>query len=162
MEPILEMVRHVVFFLLVATLIGNLFMGTEYKKYFSYATSLIVVVMVVVPLMQFLNRDEDWKDYLLQADYRQQAEQTKEEIRLLGKEYEKKVQEQYEDRLREVIAGQCQTNKENCQLRMEGQQVRMIRVQVKKMPEQVSSLVASLSLCYGVEEENIFIEEAAG
>ena len=97
--------------------------------------------------------------YLMQADYRQEVEQTKEEIRLLGKEYEQTVQKRYLDQLREDIAIQCQTTKENCQIQMDGQQIRLIRVRVKKMPEQVSSLVSSLSLRYGVEEKNIFIEE---
>lgn len=162
MQSILEMIRHVVVFLLIAAMISNLFMGTEYRKYFSYATSLIVVVMVLVPLMQFLGKDGDWEAYLLQADYRQQAEQTKEEIRLLGEAYEQKVQEQYEDQLKEVIAGQCQTEKECCELTMDGQQIQMIRVQVKKMPEQASTLISSLALSFGVEEKNIFIEEEAG
>ena len=162
MESILEMIRHVVVFLLIAAMISNLFMGTEYRKYFSYATSLIVVVMVLVPFMQFLGKDGDWKDYLLQADYRQQAEQTKEEIRLLGETYEQKVQEKYEDQLKEVIAGQCQTEKECCELTMDGQQIQMIRVRVKKMPEQVSTLISSLALSFGVEDKNIFIEEEAG
>ena len=155
------MIRHVVVFLLIAALISNLFMGTEYKKYFSYATSLIVVVMVLIPFMQFLGKDQDWRNYLLQADYRQQAEQTKEEIRLLGEEYEQKVQKQYEEQLKEVIAGQCQTEKECCELKMDGQKIRMIRVRVKKMPEQPASLISSLALSFGVEEKNIFIEEEA-
>lgn len=161
MQSILEMIRHVVVFLLIAALISNLFMGTEYKKYFSYATSLIVVVMVLIPFMQFLGKDQDWRNYLLQADYRQQAEQTKEEIRLLGEEYEQKVQKQYEEQLKEVIAGQCQTEKECCELKMDGQKIRMIRVRVKKMPEQPTSLISSLALSFGVEEKNIFIEEEA-
>lgn len=161
MQSILEMIRHVVVFLLIAALISNLFMGTEYKKYFSYATSLIVVVMVLIPFMQFLGKDQDWRNYLLQADYRQQAEQTKEEIRLLGEEYEQKVQKQYEEQLKEVIAGQCQTEKECCELKMDGQKIRMIRVRVKKMPEQPASLISSLALSFGVEEKNIFIEEEA-
>lgn len=160
MEALLEMIHHVVFFLLIAALIGNLFVGTEYKKYFSYATSLIVVVMVLIPLLGLLKGKGNWEEYLVQADYRQQAEQTKEEIRLLGREYEEKVQQQYEDQLKEVIAGQCRTKKECCELRMDGQKIDMIRVQVDKMPEKVESLVSSLALCYGVAEENIYIEEA--
>lgn len=159
MESIVEMVRHVVVFLLLAALIGNLFMGTEYKKYFSYATSLVVVIMVLLPMMKLLGKGGDWQDYLLQADYRQEVEQTQKQIQLLGKEYEQTVQEQYRERLRQAIAAQCQTTKENCQIRLDGQQIQLIRVKVKKMPEQVSSLISSLALCYGVEEENIFIEE---
>lgn len=161
MEALLEMVRHVVFLLLIAALISNLFMGTEYKKYLSYATSLIVVVMVCIAMLQIFNREGDWKEYLLQADYRRQAEQTEEEIRLLGGKYEKRVQKQYEDQIKESIAGLCKTKKECCELKMEGQQICMIRVQVEKMPEQVSSLISSLSLCFGVKENNIYIEEAA-
>ena len=159
MESILEMVRHVVVFLLLASLIGTLFMGTEYKKYFSYATSLVVVIMVLVPLMQLLGKEKEWQDYLLQADYRQEVERTKEEIQLLGKEYEQTVQKEYTERIQEAIAAQCQTTKENCEIRLAGQQTRLIRGKVKKRPEQVSSLETSLALCYGVEEENIFIEE---
>lgn len=162
METILEMIRHVVIFLLIATLVGNLFMGTEYKKYFAYAVSLIVVVMVLAPLMQIFGKEGDWKDYLLQADYRQQAEKTREEIELLGEEYEEKIQSQYVEQIREAIASQCGTARENCELKMEGQQIRMITVQVEQMPEQVTSLVSSLALCYGVDEKNIFIKEAAG
>lgn len=161
MEVILDMIRHVVIFLLIATLIGNLFMGTEYKKYFTYAISLIVVVMVLAPLMQLFGKEGSWQDYLLQADYRQQADLTREEIQLLGEEYEDKVQQQYVEQIKEAIASQCGTTKENCDLQMEGQQIQMITVRVKHMPEQVTSLVSSLSLCYGVDEENIFIEEAS-
>lgn len=159
MESILEMVSHVVVFLLLAALLGNLFMGTEYKKYFSYATSLIVVILVLLPMMKLLGKGGDWQNYLLQADYRQEAEQTQRQIQLLGKEYEQTLQKQYRDRLRQAIAAQCQTAKENCQIRLDGQKIQLIRVKVKKMPEQVSSLISSLALSYGVEEENIFIEE---
>ena len=42
MEAAFQMVRQVVVFLLLAALLTNLFMGTEYKKYFTYVTSLIV------------------------------------------------------------------------------------------------------------------------
>ena len=39
MEAAFQMVRQVVVFLLLAALLTNLFMGTEYKKYFTYVTS---------------------------------------------------------------------------------------------------------------------------
>ena len=38
MEAAFQMVRQVVVFLLLAALLTNLFMGTEYKKYFTYVT----------------------------------------------------------------------------------------------------------------------------
>ena len=47
MEAAFQMVRQVVVFLLLAALLTNLFMGTEYKKYFTYVTSLIVILLVL-------------------------------------------------------------------------------------------------------------------
>jgi hypothetical protein len=42
---------------------------------------------------------------------------------------------------------------------MEDGELRMIRVRVEKMPDAVDTLVSSLALCYGLAEENIYIEE---
>ena len=56
MEAAFQMVRQVVVFLLLAALLTNLFMGTEYKKYFTYVTSLIVILLVLVPVLGFLER----------------------------------------------------------------------------------------------------------
>ncbi len=82
----MEMMRHIVVFLLIASMIGNLLVESEYRKYLSYATGLIVMVMFLVPVLSLMGKEKDWKDYLVQADYRQKAEQTKKEIALLGEE----------------------------------------------------------------------------
>ncbi len=161
METIMQMIRHVTVFLLLSSLLGNLFLNTEYKKFFSYATGLIVVIMVLTPVLQILGKENDWKNFLIQADYRQEAEKTKEEIQLLGQKYEQKIQEQYTEQIRKNIAEQCGTTKENCEVRWDGKQIQFIRVYVNKIPEQVSSLVSSLALCYGAEEEKIFIVEGS-
>lgn len=57
MEAAFQMVRQVVVFLLLAALLTNLFMGTEYKKYFTYVTSLIVILLVLVPVLGFLEKE---------------------------------------------------------------------------------------------------------
>ena len=56
MEAAFQMVRQVVVFLLLAALLTNLFMGTEYKKYFTYVTSLIVILLVLVPVLGFFGK----------------------------------------------------------------------------------------------------------
>mgnify|MGYP000680652955 CR=1 FL=1 len=67
MEAAFQMVRQVVVFLLLAALLTNLFMGTEYKKYFTYVTSLIVILLVLVPVLGFFGKmkcsDESPKRY---------------------------------------------------------------------------------------------------
>lgn len=155
----MEMMRHIVVFLLIASLIGNLLIENEYRKYLSYATGLIVMVMILVPVLSLMGKEKDWKDYLVQADYRQKAEQTKKEIALLGEEYEKKAQKQYERALQTEIAGLAGTKPERCTVRIRGGEVKSIRIKVEQMPDSFDSVITSLSLRYGVEKDNIFIEE---
>ena len=149
----MEMMRHIVVFLLIASMIGNLLVESEYRKYLSYATGLIVMVL------SLMGKENDWKDYLVQADYRQKAEQTKKEIALLGEEYEKKARKQYEEALRTEIAGLAGAKPERCTVRIREGEVRSIRIKVEKMPDSLDSVITSLSLRYGVEKDNIFIEE---
>ena len=61
MEAAFQMVRQVVVFLLLAALLTNLFMGTEYKKYFTYVTSLIVILLVLVPVLGFFGKGKVWE-----------------------------------------------------------------------------------------------------
>lgn len=159
MDTIIEMIRHIVVFILIASLIGNLLVDGEYRKYLSYATGLIVMVMVLVPVLSLMGKERNWEDYLIQADYRQKAEETKKEIAMLGEEYEKKVEKQYEAALRTEVAGLVGVEAERCIIRMREGKVRSIRVKVRQMPSSIDTIITSLSLRYGVEKDNIFIEE---
>lgn len=87
METIIDMIRHVVIFLLIASLVNHLLVEQEYRKYVSYATGLIVMVMVLVPVLSLMGKDKDWRDYLIQEDYRQKAEETKKKIEMFGEKY---------------------------------------------------------------------------
>ena len=159
MDIIMEMMKHVVVFLLIASLIGNLLTGSEYRKYLSYATGLIVMVMVLVPILTLLGKNGDWRDYLIQSDYQKKAEDTEREIAILGEEYENKLQEQYEDALRTEIAGLCGGKPEQCKLKMRDGKIERIHMKVETMPQSVTSLIDSLSVRYGVERKSIFIME---
>ena len=159
MDIIMEMMRHVVVFLLIASLIGNLLTGSEYRKYLSYATGLIVMVMVLVPVLTLLGKNGDWRDYLVQSDYQKKVEDTEREITILGEEYENKLREQYEDALRTEIAGLCGGKPEQCRLKMRDGRIERIHMKVETVPQPVTSLIDSLSVRYGVERKNIFIME---
>ena len=69
MKEILLMVQRVTVFILIATLVTNIFSGTEYKKYLQYAMGLIVVVLVVSPFFKLISRGIDlreWTDLTIQ------------------------------------------------------------------------------------------------
>ncbi len=69
MKEILLMVQRVTVFILIATLVTNIFSGTEYKKYLQYAMGLIVIVRVVSPFFKLISRGIDlreWTDLTIQ------------------------------------------------------------------------------------------------
>ena len=161
MEEVINMIRRVVAFLFVAVVLSNLFAGSEYRKYLSYATGLITVLLILVPVWQWLDEDKTWKDYLVQSSYEQKMVETKGEIERLGEQYEETIQQQYRASIQQEIATYCGVEAKDCQLTMKGQQIQSVHVKVKEMPRQVTTWVTSLSIRYGVSEENIFIEEVA-
>ena len=160
MEAAFQMVRQVVVFLLLAALLTNLFMGTEYKKYFTYVTSLIVILLVLVPVLGFLGKGEVWEENYFLAENKQQVEQTKEEIRLLGKKYEKLMKEKYAAQVKRDIALQCGADESDCQVKMDDMEIIYIRVRVKNADKRQKEWQSELAFKYGVAEQNIWIEEA--
>ena len=159
MEAAFQMVRQVVVFLLLAALLTNLFMGTEYKKYFTYVTSLIVILLVLVPVLGFLERKGMGKNYIL-SENKQQVEQTKEEIRLLGEKYEKTDEREICGTGKKDIALQCGVDESDCRIKMDDMKIILIRVRVKNADKMQKEWQNELAFKYGVEEEKIWIEEA--
>lgn len=157
LSTILDMVKKVTVFLLAATLCTNLFSGSEYRKYFNFATGLIVIVLVLTPVLTVFQKDNDMKDILLKAVSGQREQQAEEEIKMLGKRYEQSVKKSFEQKLRQDVAAQCKTTKENCQIRFSDNRITQITVRTVEKPENVTALVQSLSIRYGVDEDNIYI-----
>ncbi len=91
MEEILVMVQRVTVFILIATLLANLFQGTEYKKYFSFAMGLIVIALVMTSVMSIFQREDAMGQMLNQFTMDQEQREEMEEIRLFGEEYEERL-----------------------------------------------------------------------
>ena len=160
MEAAFQMVRQVVVFLLLAALLTNLFMGTEYIKYFTYVTSLIVILLVLVPVLGFFGKGKVWEKNYILSENKQQVEQTKEEIRLLGEKYEKQMKEKYVAQVKKDIALQCGVDESDCRIKMDDMKIILIRVRVKNADKMQKEWQNELAFRYGVEEEKIWIEEA--
>ena len=145
MEAAFQMVRQVVVFLLLAALLTNLFMGTEYKKYFTYVTSLIVILLVLVPVLGFFGKGKVWeKNYILSEN----------------KQHEKQMKEKYVAQVKKDIALQCGVDESDCRIKMDDMKIILIRVRVKNADKMQKEWQNELAFRYGVEEEKIWIEEA--
>lgn len=69
MQEILVMIQRVTVFILISTLVIDIFSGTEYKKYLQYAVGLIVIILVISPVFQLLDKGIDlsqWDNLTIQ------------------------------------------------------------------------------------------------
>lgn len=157
MHTILMMVRRVTIFLLAATLFTNLFSDYEYRKYFNYATGLIVIALVLAPVLAVFGKGNVMGELLGQAVFNQKTEQAEEEIRMLGEQYAESVQTRYEEQIRQDVAVQCGTEKENCKIRMSENRIEQISVYLEEEPENVTALIQSMAVRYGMDKDNIYV-----
>ncbi len=66
-------------------------------------TSLIVILLVLVPVLGFFGKGKVWEKNYILSENKQQVEQTKEEIRLLGEKYEKQMKEKYVAQKKKIL-----------------------------------------------------------
>lgn len=83
MQEILEIVRRVTVFLLIATLLWDFFSGTEYKKYFQYVTGLIVIIMIMSPVVEMVKKGGWQKGVGWNIDIGREVEEQEEKIKEL-------------------------------------------------------------------------------
>ncbi|MCH5251682.1 MAG: stage III sporulation protein AF [Lachnospiraceae bacterium] len=159
MGTVLSMLQRVSIFILAASLVTNLFAETEYKKYFQYATGLIIIALVATPLLALSGEENDLGSWVKKGVFDEKTKEMEEHIRMLGKEYEKSVSEQYERQIRKDVAAECGTEEENCEVKIANNRIEWIRVWVDRMPENVTACIRQLAIRYGVDENNILIQE---
>lgn len=151
------MVKRGTIFLLGASLLTRLFSGTEYKKYMEYATGLIVIVMAAVPILSLFGKDTSYQDWFQKSIFDQKTEETKEEIRILGENYENSIWEHYETLICKDVAKQCGTDADQCQITIKDGQIEKIEVHTQK--EMSAASIRKLALRYGLDEDCIFLIE---
>lgn len=156
MGEVLLMVKKVTVFLLGATLLTRLFGVTEYKKYMEYATGLILIAIVAAPFFSF-GEKAGIGEWISQGVFDQKSEDVKEEIRLLGNEYEKSVWERYKKQIRADVAQFCGVGETDCRVWLEGGMIERIEVRVKE--EQPAQKRMQMSARYGVDADCIYFIE---
>lgn len=163
MDRLLSIVKGVVSFTLIVALLSTLFSNEEYKKYFKLITGFMTVAMVLSPIISFLvtgNGDGSFLENLISGNiYQQEVEEQKKEIALLGASYEEEMQRKMEESMRQHMAEQCGVTKEECQILLQENQIVAIRITPNNPLSKPEEKIVLLSQYYGVEKENIFIEE---
>jgi hypothetical protein len=80
MDTILEVVQKVTAFVLVFSVLSNLFARTKYVSYFRFVEGLILILLVLSPLFSWLTGEQVLTDYLQENILESEASFSEEEL----------------------------------------------------------------------------------
>ncbi len=109
MDEMLQIVKNVTVFVLLFSIVSNLFAKSKYEKYFDLVQGVILIILVMMPLFSWIT-GEDFIDGLLRDNMSKVEEQFREdelrliggqELRLIGEQELKMIGEQREQMLQD-------------------------------------------------------------
>ncbi|MCI9418798.1 MAG: hypothetical protein HFG32_02100 [Eubacterium sp.] len=92
MEEMLHVVKNVTVFVLLFSIVSNLFAKSKYEKYFDLVQGVILIILVMMPLFSWIT-GEDFIDGLLRDNMSKVEEQFREdELKMIGEQREQMLQ----------------------------------------------------------------------
>jgi stage III sporulation protein AF len=105
MDIVYTWIKNVVIYMIINTIIMNLLGNSSYKKYVSIVSGMILVLIVVSPLMQFMNLDDKLDYFLASSDYSVEVADFKNDLR--------RMDEKQSDAIFAEYIAKIKTNVEN-------------------------------------------------
>lgn len=93
MDTILETVKHVAIFVLVFSIITNLFSGSGYHRYFRFVGGLMILILVMTPLFAWFTSEKFLDECLDSHIFELENGFQEEELRMIGEEREELLKE---------------------------------------------------------------------
>lgn len=84
MEVLLQTVKNITVFILLFSIISNLFSKSQYGKYFEFIQGLIIIILVMAPLLSWLSGGGilDWR--LEENMNAAEEESFRDELKMIG------------------------------------------------------------------------------
>lgn len=105
MKEIYEWVRNIVIYLILNTIIMNLLGNSNYKKYVSIVSGMILLLIVISPFMKLLNMGEILDYYLNANIYRTDLSDYTSQLKLMEEKQRKAVYADLKDRIKNHVSG---------------------------------------------------------
>lgn len=95
MEGILHAVKNVTIFILLFSIISNLFSRSKYDRYFRFIEGLIITLLVMMPLFSWFTGDTFLNDVLGQNLFESEKRFDEDELRMIGEKREEMLERQW-------------------------------------------------------------------
>jgi stage III sporulation protein AF len=99
MDEIYTWIRNIVIYMIMNTIIMNLLGNKSYKKYISIVSGMILVLIVISPLMKFMELDENLDYYLQINDFAIETSEFKNDLNRMEEEQSNAIFAEYEDKI---------------------------------------------------------------
>lgn len=93
MDTIIVTVKHVAIFVLVFSIISNLFSGSSYHRYFRFVEGLMIIILVMAPLFAWFTSENFLDECLDGHIFEVENGFQEEELRMIGEEREELLKE---------------------------------------------------------------------
>ncbi len=111
MDTIYNWIRNVVIYMILNAIIMNLLGNKSYKKYVSIVSGMILVLIIISPLMNYMDL-EDTLDYYLQAnDFSVETSEFKNDLNRMEEAQSDAIFAEYEEKIRLQVEGMLQEEK---------------------------------------------------
>lgn len=104
MDEILQAVKNITVFILIFSIVSNLFARSKYHRYFGFIEGVILLILVLKPFFSVMSEEGILDNYLLKNVQEIEKGEYEDELRLIGEQREQllgELQEEMEDGQRE-------------------------------------------------------------
>ncbi|MBP3702516.1 MAG: stage III sporulation protein AF [Lachnospiraceae bacterium] len=161
MEEVLKMVQNITAFLLIAGIISSLLKGGSYRKYFSYVTGLVVLVLFLSPVMSFLTGKSVVKTEFNGSRYEKEKDEFLQELQVISEQSKEAMLGRYENALKEQITLLCNQSGVHGEVLVsvsgEGA-IEQIMISLRDDNPVPSRLIGEIANTYGISEDVILIK----
>ena len=101
MATILQVVKHVTVFVLVFSVVSNLFARSKYIRYFRFVEGILLILLVMAPLFSWFTSDTFFEDCLEQNITRSESSFEEDELRMIGEQRDQMLKNGWQEEERE-------------------------------------------------------------
>lgn len=105
MDKIYEWIRNIVIYMILHTIIMNLLGSSSYKKYVSIISGMILVLIVIAPLLEFMDLNDNLDHYIASHDFAIETSEFKNSLKRMEEKQVNEVFGEYKERLRLSVEG---------------------------------------------------------
>lgn len=88
MDQVLEVVKQITVFVLIFSVVSNLFSQSKYHRYFTFVEGLIVILLVMTPLLSWFTSERFLEQCLRENVIQVEREFEADELHMIGKKRE--------------------------------------------------------------------------